>query len=126
MSESRASQSARRPGTPRGVRPAHVAREVFESEIMSFLEALPDLYGNAHGDRTVAIALANPQAKTASPSHILATLQSLQLEPGTLWQLFKACGGVSKEEGDHTNECEQLEALSALWTRLMSNDVHID
>lgn len=117
--------SPRRPGTPRGQRPNDVMREVFEGEIVEFLRALSATFGNAHGDRVVAIALANPAAKTASPSHILATLRSLELPAGKLWELFKDCGGVSKEDsdGDGTNECEQLAVLGELWARLLENRV---
>lgn len=115
--------SPRHHGTPRGVRPAAVTREVFESEIFEFLHAMPELFGNAHGDRVVAIALANPAAKTASPAHILATLKSLELPAGRLWTLFKECGGVSKADpaGDGTDESEQLVALGELWARLLEN-----
>jgi hypothetical protein len=117
--EERAKRAARRPDTPRGKRPTGVTRQVFESEIRDFLHALPGLFGNAHGDRVVAIALANPAANTASPLHVLATLRSMELPPGRLWTLFKECGGVSKEEGDHVDECDQLHVLSELWTRMM-------
>ena len=120
-----AEPAPRRPGSPRGSRNAAVTREIFEAEIFILDAALPAMFGNAHGDRVVALALANPLAKTASPSHILATLTSLKLPPGRLWQLFKACGGVSKEEpsGDGTPECEQFAALGDLWARLMQNRV---
>jgi hypothetical protein len=118
-------RSPRRPDTPRGTRSDAVAREVFEAEIVVFVQALVALFGSAHGDRTVAIALANPAANTAPPSHVLETLKSLELPPGRLWHLFKDCGGVSKEDpfGDGTNECDQLRVLGELWSRLLENKI---
>lgn len=101
------------PCTPRAERRA----EVFRAEQREFLDRLPGVFGSAHGDRVVAVALANPSAQTASPLTVLETIVLLKLQPGELWTKFKEAGGVSKELGN-VHESEQLEALRELWTRL--------
>lgn len=89
----------------------------FQAEIFEALPQLPQLFGNAHGDRVVCVALMNPELNVASPREVVETIRKAKLAGGELWVMFKDSGGVSKADGG-PNECEQLEPLRLVWEKL--------
>lgn len=97
-------------------------RAKFESEIYEAVAQLPQMFGNAHGDRVVTVAMMNPAAELASPKVVIETVRKASLSPGELWTMFKDAGGVSKAGGG-PDESEQLEPLKRVWKRLGSAPV---
>jgi hypothetical protein len=73
------------------------------------------MFGNSHGDCVVGMALFNNKAGVGvSPLGVLQRLEQLKLKPSELWGIFKAQGGVSKEDtGIH--EGDQHQALHRTW-----------
>jgi len=104
-----------------GATPENGSQQAFDLiEVGSFLVSK---FQCAHGDRTVALALLNPELKAAwpdapSPREVWRVVQPLQV--AELWNLFKEAGGLSKELEPYIDEGAQHEALKALWGLLLA------
>jgi len=82
-------------------------------------------YQRLHGDRTVALALLNPELKEKWPEAPLPNdvwNMIEPLEPAQLWTAFKDAGGTTKELQPFEDESMQYDALKKLWTSLISNN----
>eukprot|EP00966_Prymnesium_polylepis_P017483 403268-Prymnesium_polylepis.1 len=91
----------------------------FEAEVYEAVAQLQELFGNAHGDSVVCVALMNPALNVASPREVVSTVRNANLPTGELWTMFKNNGGVSKAGGG-PNESEQHEPLRLVWEGLVS------
>ena len=105
----------------RSASPENGSKQAFDLiEVASFLVSK---FQRAHGDRTVALALLNPELKEAwpdapSPRDVWRVIEPLQVSD--LWNLFKEAGGLSKEIEPYIDEGAQHEALKALWGLLLA------
>lgn len=93
-------------------------KESFEKEVYPAVAKLHEMFGNAHGDRVVALALMNPVFGLATPMSVVGMLAKSNLAAGGLWVMFKDCGGVSKEEEGALPESEQRDAVARVWDTL--------
>jgi hypothetical protein len=91
----------------------------FEGEVYVAVAQLQEMFGNAHGDRVVCVALLNPVLNVAFPREVVSTVRDANLPIGQLWTMFKNNGGVSKAGGG-PDESEQHEPLRRVWECLVS------